>query len=119
MGKAIKVLKMTWSVKEKAVYCKNEPYIDIAIARHHQDDNVYFFLRQCVNLVDNDTENKQKICCRVSIHKLNQMNSNAKKPALLSTNAQFYLPNNLVERCTGIISLVFLFSALPNTSIMF
>ena len=119
MGKAIKVLKITWSVKEKAVYRRNAPYIDIAIARYHQDDDVYFFLRQCINLVDNDTGNKQEICCGILIHKLNDMNSNAKKTALLSTNAQFYLPNNLVERFTGIISLVFLISTLPNTSIMF
>ncbi len=37
------MLKITWSVKEKPVYGRNEPYIDIAIARHHQDDEVSFF----------------------------------------------------------------------------
>ncbi len=84
--KAIKVLKMTWSVKEKPVYGGNEPYIDIAIARHHQDDDVYFFLRQCINLVDDDTGNKQKICCGILIHKSNHMNSNTKKNAPLSTS---------------------------------
>jgi hypothetical protein len=77
--KAIKVLKITWSVNEKSVYGKNETYIDIAIARHHQDGDVYFFLRQCIHLVDDDTGNKQTICCGVLIHKLNDMNGNTKK----------------------------------------
>jgi hypothetical protein len=70
--KAIKVLKITWSVNEKLVYRRNEPYIDIAIVRHHQDGDVYFFLRQCINLID-DTGNKPKICCGVLIHKLSHI----------------------------------------------
>ncbi len=116
--KGLKLLKITWSVKEKSVYRGNESHIDIAIAKHHQDDDIYFFLRQCINLVDGDIGNKQKICCGVLIYKLNHMNSNTNKNALSSTNVQFYIPNNLVERFTGIVSLVFLISTFSNTPIM-
>jgi hypothetical protein len=96
------VLKIPWSINRKSVYDGNEPHIDIAIARHHQHDDVYFFLRQCVNLID-DAKNKQKICCGVLIYKLNHINSNMTENALLLTNVQFYIRNNLVERFTGIV----------------
>jgi hypothetical protein len=48
--KGIKMLKITWSVNGKTVYGRNEPYFDIAIVRHHQDDDVYFFLSQYITL---------------------------------------------------------------------
>lgn len=111
--KAIKVLQITWSVSG------NQSYIDVAIAKHHQDDDVYFFLRQCVDLIDGDTGSKQKICCGVLIDKLNNMDDTTRKNALLTTNSQYYIPNDLAKRFTGIVSLVFLIGTFSNTSIIF
>jgi hypothetical protein len=95
---AIKIMEMTWSIEEDNRYEKNEPFIDIAIARHPEDDGQYFFVRQCVILVNNITSEKKSICCGVLSYKLNNVGTNTDENQFSLTGAQFHVPPKLAEK---------------------
>jgi hypothetical protein len=94
---SIKLIHIEWSIPEdKEKYGKNEPFIDIVIARHHQD-NFYLLLRQCINLVDNSTGAKKTICCGVLSYNLNNIRINSRQNQMILTVAQCFLRNKLSD----------------------
>jgi hypothetical protein len=94
---AIKIVEMTWSIKEDKRYEKNEPFIDIAIAHHPEDGDQYFFVRQCANLVNNVTGEKKRICCGILSYNLNNIGINTRQDQFSLNGAQFYVPTKLAE----------------------
>jgi hypothetical protein len=92
---AIKILKINWSIENSKRFGKNEPFIDIAIARHYEKDGYYLFLRHCVNLVHDVTGIKTMVCCDVLSFKLYDV---TQQNQLQSKNVEFHVPNELAKR---------------------
>ncbi|CAF4544320.1 unnamed protein product, partial [Rotaria socialis] len=67
--KSVKMFEVTWSLEHKDKSDKNEPFIDVAVAHHHQQDGFYLFLRQCINMTDTANDEKKTICCGYLSHK--------------------------------------------------
>jgi hypothetical protein len=92
---AIKLIEVKWSVPEDKTYDKNEPFIDIVVARHHQD-NLYLF-----------TGNKRRFSCVILSCNLNHVDANSQQSTLLLTGAQFCVPTNLSDNFREGIVLFF------------
>ncbi|CAF2180324.1 unnamed protein product [Rotaria magnacalcarata] len=92
--KSVEMFEVTWSLEHKDKSDKNEPFIDVAVAHHHQQDGFYLFLRQCINMTDTANDENKTICCGYLSYKLN--NINAQKEQALA-GAEFYVPNNLAH----------------------
>jgi hypothetical protein len=94
---SLKLMEITWSLEQRTKYGKNSAGIDVVIARHYQKDGYYFFLRQCVKLVDSITGNDQRVCCGVLCYQLGNSATQGQQNQILLTGAEYYVPNNLVE----------------------
>ncbi len=94
---AIKILEIEWSIEPDVHLGKNEPFIDIVIARLHQDNAYHFLLRHCVNLVDPISGDKERVCCGVLFFALDNVGENVQKDQPALTAARFWTSNHLVE----------------------
>ncbi len=92
---AIKILEINWSIENSEEFGKNEPFIEVAIARHYEKDGYYFFLRHCVNLVHDVTGIKTMVCFGVLSFKLDDVTQQNQLP---SKNVEFHVPNELAKR---------------------
>jgi hypothetical protein len=63
--------------KKKQVYGRNEPFIDVLIARRQQDDNYHLFIRQGVRLFNVVTQQKTQVYCGYFSYKLYDDNNTA------------------------------------------
>ncbi|CAF1459671.1 unnamed protein product [Rotaria sordida] len=45
---SLKIINVSWSIERKQVHDRNDPFIDVLVARRQQDNNYHLFIRQAV-----------------------------------------------------------------------
>ncbi|CAF1348901.1 unnamed protein product [Rotaria sordida] len=61
----IKLLDLTWNIKEEEeLFQKNTAFIQLGIIHHHEAGHC-LVLKQCINLVNSETDDRTTLCCGV------------------------------------------------------
>ena len=96
--RGVKVLNINWSIEENNKYDLNEPSIDVLVV-HEQDGGSHFFVRQCVQSLDDITQQKTSICCGYLHYKLfNDNDTNVQQDKLPLPGAKFYVDSDIAEQ---------------------